>query len=186
VARRKKPQVSATKALAGASVGWIFVAIISGSWLAWLAGALFTAATVGVAVRGKRPRSRPPARGRGRTPASGRARSGGGRKPKRAPLTGHGQGVKRASVLRSTRCSAACRTSRKPVYDKAGRMTCDCPCGGSQHGMYQPGSTAHTVRTDKANQRAAGRNAAAGARTASRRAAANRSRGRSANGGRSI
>lgn len=61
------------------------------------------------------------------------------RPPKQAPLTGRAQQVARRPVLRVERCSAACRTSRKPLYDKHGRMTCDCPCGGRHHGAYRRG-----------------------------------------------
>jgi hypothetical protein len=44
--------------------------------------------------------------------------------------------------LVATKCTAACRTSRKPAYDrKTGRLLCDCPCGGREHGMYRPGAT---------------------------------------------
>lgn len=39
-------------------------------------------------------------------------------------------------VLRLQRCSAACRTSRKPA------STCDCACRGRDHGRYRPGSAA--------------------------------------------
>jgi len=48
-------------------------------------------------------------------------------------------GVKPAkplSVLRPQRCSAACRQSRKPA------STCDCACGGRDHGRYVPGTAA--------------------------------------------
>ena len=62
------------------------------------------------------------------------------RAPKPAPLTGRAQQVARRPVLRVERCSAACRTSRKPLYDKQGRMTCDCPCGGRHHGAYRRGA----------------------------------------------
>ena len=40
------------------------------------------------------------------------------------------------SVLRPQRCSAACRQSRKPA------STCDCACGGRDHGRYVPGTAA--------------------------------------------
>jgi hypothetical protein len=43
--------------------------------------------------------------------------------------------------LLATKCSAACRTSRKPAFDKNGQLKCDCPCGGREHGMYRKGST---------------------------------------------
>lgn len=49
----------------------------------------------------------------------------------------------RKPMLRPTRCTAACRTSRKPAFDrKTGRLLCDCPCGGREHGMYRKGATA--------------------------------------------
>lgn len=47
---------------------------------------------------------------------------------------------KRPKML-ATKCSAACRTSRKPAFDKNGQLTCDCPCGGREHGVYRRGST---------------------------------------------
>ena len=50
--------------------------------------------------------------------------------------------VKRAPVLRVQRCSASCRMSRKPA------STCDCACGGRDHGRYRTG-TAASVRATK-------------------------------------
>jgi hypothetical protein len=167
VAKRKKRQVSGMQALAGLSAFWIVLAIFSGAVFAWIFAGIFTATTAGVAVRrrgGRKGRAKPPPRGRGRTPASGRARPG--RAPKRAPLTGHSDRVGSRSPFASARCSLACRSSRKPAFDKAGRLTCDCPCRGSQHGLYQPGSTAHTVRTDKDRQRARARATVGAARSA--------------------
>lgn len=68
----------------------------------------------------------------------------------------------RKPMLRPTRCTAACRTSRKPAFDrKTGRLTCDCPCGGREHGMYRKGATAapklpkQTVGTSGAKKPAA-------------------------------
>lgn len=52
--------------------------------------------------------------------------------------------------LLATKCSAACRTSRKPAFDrKTGRLLCDCPCGGREHGMYRPGATAQAPKPKK-------------------------------------
>lgn len=64
------------------------------------------------------------------------------RQPAKAPLTGHTRKVGRPSVVRAAKCSAACRMSKKPLYDQHGRMTCDCPCQGRGHGKYQYGSNA--------------------------------------------
>jgi hypothetical protein len=50
--------------------------------------------------------------------------------------------VARRPVVRIQRCSAACRTSRKPA------STCDCACGGRDHGRYRTG-TAANVRATK-------------------------------------
>ena len=60
----------------------------------------------------------------------------------KAPLTGYSQKVGRAPVVGTSKCTPACWTSKKPVYDKAGVMTCDCPCRGRQHGKYHAGSNA--------------------------------------------
>jgi hypothetical protein len=57
-------------------------------------------------------------------------------------LTGDAQRVGRSSPFRTQKCSAACRSSKKPLRDKHGRMTCDCPCQGKYHGKYQYGSNA--------------------------------------------
>jgi hypothetical protein len=66
----------------------------------------------------------------------------------------------RKPVLRIQRCSAACRTSRKPA------STCDCECGGRDHGRYRPDSAA-AIRATKytATQQKAQRQAQAAART---------------------
>jgi hypothetical protein len=50
--------------------------------------------------------------------------------------------VARRPVVRIQRCSAACRTSHKPA------STCDCACGGRDHGRYRTG-TAANVRATK-------------------------------------
>ena len=50
--------------------------------------------------------------------------------------------VARRPVLRIQRCSAACRTSRKPA------STCDCACRGRDHGRYRTG-TAANIRATK-------------------------------------
>lgn len=53
-------------------------------------------------------------------------------------------------VLRIQRCSAACRTSRKPA------STCDCACRGRDHGRYRTGSAAslRAVKYSTAQQKA--------------------------------
>lgn len=58
--------------------------------------------------------------------------------------------VKRAPVFRASACSMACRKSTKPA------STCDCACGGRDHGRYVAG-TAASIRATKytpAQQRA--------------------------------
>jgi hypothetical protein len=50
--------------------------------------------------------------------------------------------VKRAPLLRAQVCSLACRKSTKPA------STCDCACGGRDHGRYRPG-TAANIRATK-------------------------------------
>lgn len=55
----------------------------------------------------------------------------------------------RKPKLLATKCSAACRTSRKPAFDKNGVLQCDCPCGGREHGMYRKGSTTQTRAATK-------------------------------------
>ena len=52
------------------------------------------------------------------------------------------QPAPRRPVLRIQRCSAACRTSRKPA------STCDCACRGRDHGRYRTG-TAANIRATK-------------------------------------
>jgi hypothetical protein len=170
VARRKKGQVSGTQALGMASGVWIGVAILSGAWIAWVIAGAFTLTTVGVVARRHRPKARPPARGRGRTPASGRARRGKGRKPKQAPLTGHNQRPGKLAALAPVRCSAACRTSRKPAYNKSGQLTCDCPCGGREHGRYRVGTNANLRHTRTPEEKRRARQAAAEVGRATRRA----------------
>jgi hypothetical protein len=64
------------------------------------------------------------------------------RQPAKAPLANRSQRPGKPSVVRPTKCSAACRMSRKDLYDKEGRLACDCPCQGRYHGMYKPGSNA--------------------------------------------
>ena len=127
----------------------------------WLAGALVVLVVVAAVgsrrarravIRGIRRREQAAAKVRARDRRAAAARQ------RPAPLTGRAQPVRRAPVVRTARCSAACRTSRKPAYDKAGRLRCDCPCGGRDHGRYRP-NTAAAVRATTAPRRGRGRGA---------------------------
>lgn len=113
------------------------------TWL-WVLGGLLTAVVAlvvgnrklrrrAVGFAGRRFKRRPAAR------ATRTARAGGRAAP-RAPLAGYGQRPGRP-IVRTAKCSAACRTSRKPAYTN-GVLTCDCPCGGRDHGRYRPGTNA--------------------------------------------
>jgi hypothetical protein len=126
----------------------------------WLAGALVV--LVVVAAVGSRRARRAMIRGiRRREQAAAKVRARDRRiaaRQRQAPLTGRAQPVRRAPMVRTARCSAACRTSRKPAYDKAGRLRCDCPCGGRDHGRYRP-NTAAAVRATTVPRRGRGRGA---------------------------
>lgn len=144
----------------------------------WWAGALVLVSAVGV-VKGKRTRrkvwrairhyakKRATARRKAQRatrvtaarPAGTRrapAARGAGWQP--APLR-EPKPVKRAPILRASACSMACRKSAKPA------STCDCACGGREHGRYQPG-TAASIRATKYTpaQQAAQRRAEGAAR----------------------
>lgn len=112
------------------------------TWLWLLGGVVVIVGAVAVgkprwrraAVRSMRRRVRRTPVGRGaRT-----ARPGG----RAAPITSGAQRVGRRPVFGATRCTAACRMSRKPAFDKHNRLTCDCPCKGREHGKYRSGSSA--------------------------------------------
>ena len=83
------------------------------------------------ATRRPRATSRPPARRRpARTPSTTPW------KPV-APVPQPGvPAPKPLAWARPQRCSTACRRSRKPA------STCDCACGGRDHGRYRPGTAA--------------------------------------------
>lgn len=44
-------------------------------------------------------------------------------------------------------CSAACRRSVKPKFDREGKLSCDCACRGRNHGMYVEGTKANIMST---------------------------------------
>jgi hypothetical protein len=73
--------------------------------------------------------------------ATPRRSSTGGWQPAQ-PVNPEPRRVPRKPILRAQRCSAACRTSRKPA------STCDCACGGRDHGRYRP-NTAAAIRATK-------------------------------------
>jgi hypothetical protein len=132
---KRKVKLSTTQTLGGLAGVWLVLALASGAWMAWLGAGAFSAAAGASHVRRHR-RGRRPVR---RRPASGRAPAG--RKPRQAPLVGYAQRTGRPR-LGPTRCSAACRSSRKPAYDRNGVLRCDCPCKGRDHGKYRPDSAA--------------------------------------------
>jgi hypothetical protein len=124
----------------------------------WWVGALTLVGAVGV-VKGKRTRrkvwravrryaqkrrkAKAKARAKART-ATRQSRPGraAARSPWREAQPSEPPQVARRPVVRIQRCSAACRTSHKPA------STCDCACGGRDHGRYRTG-TAANVRATK-------------------------------------
>lgn len=167
-------------------------------WYFWL-GAIVLVTAVGV-VKGKRTRrkvwrairSYAKKRATARRKAQRKARVAAGvtRAPRRAPaararswqqaplLTP--KPVKRAPILRAQVCRMDCRKSVKPA------STCDCVCGGRDHGRYVKG-TAASIRATKYTpaQKTAQRRAEGAARN-QRWAERNQAAIAKANGGRPI
>lgn len=129
-------------------------------WYFWI-GALTLVTVVG-AVKGKRTRHKvwrsirayAKKRRNQRLKTSGKARAARRQvqsqaRPRRRSPAGWQQAplltpqkTKRAPILRASVCSIACRKSRKPA------STCDCACGGRDHGRYVRG-TAASIRATK-------------------------------------
>jgi hypothetical protein len=125
-------------------------------WYFWLA-ALSLVTAIGV-VKGKRTRSKVwrairryvKKRTSQRVKARGKARTAQRQsRPRRRTPAGwqsaslvDGPRVKRAPVFRAQVCRLACRQSVKPP------STCDCACGGRDHGRYRLG-TAASIRATK-------------------------------------
>lgn len=149
--RRKKPMSAG---------GWLLVGVaLAGLWLIGAGPLFLVGGGVATGVGGakyvrkhglpRRP-TRSKVRSSGRRPGKTVARPAASRrmdasKMRQARPTNELDKIKRKPILGTTRCSAACRKSTKPVRNKQGKLTCDCPCGGSQHGKYQTGSRAHVL-----------------------------------------
>jgi hypothetical protein len=150
--RRKKPLSTG---------GWLLVgAALAGLWFIGAGPLFLVGGGVATGIGGAKyvrkhgmPRlpSKPRTRSAKRKPKPTRTRPADRRmdasRMRQAPVTAPGElaRIKRTPILGTQRCSAACRKSTKPVRNKQGKLMCDCPCGGSQHGKYQTGSRANVL-----------------------------------------